>query len=105
MPPEGAPAPDDSSADEASRSERNLGDFVRRAVSAGIEAAARGKDDFVRVATGEMRSWLDRLDLDVEIRKALSRMVIEVKSEIRFRPATDGTLVPEATHETKVKVK
>ena len=39
--------------------------------------------------TGEIRDWLDRLELDTELRKALSKMVLEVKAEIRFRP-TDG---------------
>jgi hypothetical protein len=81
---------------------RGISDFVRRAVSAGIEAAARGKNDIVRVATTEVRSWLDRLDLDTEIVKAMSRMVLEVKAEIRFRP-TDGKVTPEATGDVKIK--
>jgi hypothetical protein len=79
-----------------------ISDFVRRAVSAGLEAAAKGKNDIVRVATTEVRSWLDRLDLDTEIVKAMSRMVLEVKAEIRFRP-TDGKLTPEATGDVKIK--
>jgi hypothetical protein len=49
-----------------------------------------------------VRSWLDRLDLDTEIVKAMSRMVLEVKAEIRFRP-TDGKLTPEATGDVKIK--
>jgi hypothetical protein len=84
------------------RYDTGISDFVRRAVSAGIEAAARGKNDIVRVATTEVRSWLDRLDLDTEIVKAMSRMVLEVKAEIRFRP-TDGKLAPEATGDVKIK--
>jgi|SRR5688572_8782173 hypothetical protein len=84
------------------RYETGISDFVRRAVSAGIEAAARGKNDIVRVATTEVRSWLDRLDLDTEIVKAMSRMVLEVKAEIKFRPV-DGKLSPEATGDVKVK--
>src|SRR5436309_15136535 len=94
-----APAPESESQEESAR---GISDFVRRAVSAGIEAAARGKNDIVRVATTEVRSWLDRLDLDTEIVKAMSRMVLEVKAEIRFRP-TDGKLSPEATGEVKIK--
>jgi hypothetical protein len=92
-------APDQDSSDDPTR---GISDFVRRAVSAGIEAASRGKNDIVRVATTEVRSWLDRLDLDTEIVKAMSRMVLEVKAEIRFRP-TDGKLSPEATGEVKIK--
>jgi hypothetical protein len=90
-------------ADEAGRerSERGISDFVRRAVAAGIEAAGRSKDDLVRVATSEIRDWLDRLELDTELRKALSNMVLEVKAEVRFRQAEDGTLTPE----TDIKVR
>jgi hypothetical protein len=96
-------APPSSATDpEMDDSARGISDFVRRAVSAGIEAAARGKNDIVRVATTEVRSWLDRLDLDTEIVKAMSRMVLEVKAEIRFRP-TDGKLTPEATGDVKIK--
>src|SRR5688572_24734833 len=97
-PPPGPPEPPYDQDDPT----RGISDFVRRAVSAGIEAASRGKNDIVRVATTEVRSWLDRLDLDTEIVKAMSRMVLEVKAEIRFRP-TDGKLSPEATGDVKIK--
>ena len=40
---------------------------------------------------------------NTELRKALSKMVLEVKAEIRFRPTEDGKLVPET--ETDVKVR
>ena len=30
-------------------------------------------------------------------------MVIEVKTEIRFRPTEDGKVVPETTNDVKVK--
>jgi hypothetical protein len=82
--------------DEQAR-ERGISDFVRRAVAAGLEVAGRGKDDVVRVAANEIRNWLDHLELDTELRKALSRMVLEVKAEIRFREADDGKLHPEVT--------
>lgn len=104
-PPPDAPPEDD---DEDLRRERErigLGDFVRRAVSAGFEAASRSKDEVVRVATTEIRAWLDHLDLDQELVKALSKMVVEVKTEIRFRPTEDGKLAPEAEHEMKIKPK
>ena len=83
--------------------EGGIGDFVRRAVSAGVGAASRSKDDILRVAAGEMRSWLERLNLNEELVKALGKMVIEVKTEIRFRPTEDGKLVSETTNDVKVK--
>jgi hypothetical protein len=103
-PPGPEPDPGPPGEDEPrERIDRGLSDFVRRAVSAGLEAASRGKSDIVRVATGEVRSWLDKLDLDTEIVKALSRMVLEVKAEIRFRPTEGGKLSPEATGDVKIK--
>jgi hypothetical protein len=86
LPPD-SPAGADSRDRERDRErDRGLSDFVRRAVAAGFEAAGRSKEDIVRIATGEIRDWLDRLELDTELRKALSGMVLEVKAEIRFRP-------------------
>jgi len=85
--------------------DRGLTDFVRRAVSAGVGAASRSKDDIMRAAASEMRNWLERLDVNNEILKVLSKMVIEVKTEIRFRPTDDGKITPEATNDVKVKSK
>jgi hypothetical protein len=83
--------------------EGGLGDFVRRAVSAGVGAASRSKEDIMRAAAGEIRSWLEHLNLNDEVVKALGKMVIEVKTEIRFRPTEDGKLVSETTNDVKVK--
>ena len=94
-------ASDDERSSE--RSDRSITDFVRRAVSAGVVAAARSKDDIKRAAGGEIRGWLEHLNLSEEIEKALSRMVIEVKTEIRFRSTEDGKIIPEATNDVKVK--
>lgn len=88
---------------EKERGEGGIGDFVRRAVSAGVGAASRSKDDILRVAAGEVRSWLERLNLPDELAKALTKTVIEVKTEIRFRPTDDGKLVPETTNDVKFK--
>jgi len=94
--------------------DRTISDFVRRAVSvgvgaaagavsAGVGAAASAKDDIVRVAAGEMRHWLEHLNLNEELAKALAKLVIEVKTEIRFRPNEEGKLVPETSNDFKVK--
>jgi hypothetical protein len=98
-------APPEPAVDEATgrSDDRRISDFVRRAVSAGVGAARSSKDDIMRAAAGEVRSWLEHLNLNEEVAKALSKMVIEVKTEIRFRPAEDGRMVPETTNEVKVK--
>ncbi|MBC8132358.1 MAG: hypothetical protein H7X95_05200 [Deltaproteobacteria bacterium] len=98
-----ATATDEDRGASGERVDRGIADFVRRAVSAGVVAASRSKDDIVRVAATEMRGWLDHLNLDEEIAKALTKMVIEVKTEVRFRSTEDGKLVPEATNDVKVK--
>ncbi|HVV48589.1 MAG TPA: hypothetical protein VHO06_02935 [Polyangia bacterium] len=101
---EGAPEPlsdDDPTGRSEDRS--GIGDFVRRAVSAGVGAASRSKDDLMRVAAGEVRGWLEHLNLHEELAKALAKLVIEVKTEIRFRPNDDGKLVAETTNDVKLK--
>lgn len=96
-------SPEEGSEREGERGDRKLSDILRRAVAAGFEVAGRGKDDLMRAAAGEIKTWLDHLDLDAELAKALTRVVVEVKAEIRFRPKEDGSLEP--TTETDVKVK
>lgn len=91
------------SAEERAERDHSLSDFVRRAVSAGVGAAARSKDDIMRAAAGEMRTWLEHLNMNEEIAKVLTKLVIEVKTEIRFRPTEDGKLVPETTNDYRVK--
>jgi hypothetical protein len=90
-------------AEERAEREHSLSDFVRRAVSAGVGAAAKSKDDIMRAAAGEVRTWLDHLNMNEELAKVLTKLVVEVKTEIRFRPTEDGKLVPEATNDYKLK--
>ena len=90
-------------ADERERADHGITDFVRRAVSAGVGAAARSKDDIMRAAAGEMRNGLEHLNLNEELAKALSKLVIEIKTEVRFRPNDDGRIVPETVNDVKIK--
>jgi hypothetical protein len=87
--------------------EGSITDFVRRAVSAGVGAAAgaaaRSKDDIMRAAAGEVRNWLEHMNFNEELMKALSKMVIEVKTEVRFRAAEDGKVVSETSNDVKIK--
>ena len=72
-------------------------------MAAGLEAASRQKDDLLRAAGSEVGAWLDRIDVSAELAKLLTKMVIEVKAEIRFHSKEDGTLGAEATSDVKVK--
>jgi hypothetical protein len=89
--------------DERGDRDRGLSDFVRRAVSAGVGAASKSKDDIMRAAAGEMRTWLEHLNMNEELAKVLTKLVVEVKTEIRFRPTEDGKIVPEATNDYRIK--
>jgi hypothetical protein len=95
--------PTDRASDRGAASDRGLSDFVRRAVSAGVGVASKSKDDIMRAAATEMRTWLERLDVNNEVLKVLSKMVIEVKTEIRFRATEDGKIVPETSNDVKIK--
>jgi hypothetical protein len=85
------------------RHDRGLGDRVKRAMAAGLEVASRSKDDLLRAAGTEIAAWLERVDLQSELAKALTKMVVEVKAEIRFHPREDGTLAPEVTGDARAK--
>ena len=103
-PATGDTTPPSGPGDDSGRErDRGISDLFRRAVAVGLEAAGRSKDDFVRIASTEIRGWLDHLELDTELRKALSKMVLEVKAEVRFRSAEDGSLVPETDSEMRVR--
>ncbi len=94
---------DDDDTTTPSEDRSGITDFVRRAVSAGVGAASRSKDDIMRAAAGEVRTWLEHLNMNEEVVKALAKMVIEVKTEIRFRPTDDGKVVSETSNAVKVK--
>lgn len=64
---------------------RGISDFVRRAVSVGVGAAQRSRDDIMRAAGTEVRSWLERLNVHDELVKLLSKVSVELKAEIRFK--------------------
>jgi len=102
--PRDAAAPAEGVDDRPSEKvDRGIADFVRRAVSAGVGAASRSKEDIMRATAGEVRSWLEHLNLSEEIAKALANTVIELKTEIRFRPSEGGKMVPQTTSDVKIK--
>ena len=50
-----------------------------------------------------LKVWLDHLNMNEELAKVLTKLVVEVKTEIRFRPTEDGKIVPETTNDYRVK--
>lgn len=59
------------------------------------QQAQGAKDEVLRVFSEEVRRFLQSEKVRGEFLKALSAMAIEVKAEIRLRPAEDGALRPE----------
>lgn len=59
------------------------------------QQAQGAKDEVLRVFSEEVRRFLESEKVRSEFLKALSTMAIEVKAEIRLKPAEDGTLRPE----------
>src|SRR6185503_16633220 len=88
-------AADSGAADERERREREEreGSQQRQERAQREQTERSGISDIVRVAATEMRGWLEHLNFSDEIAKTLSKMVIELKTEIRFRATEDGKLV------------
>lgn len=59
------------------------------------QQAQGAKDEVLRVFSDEVRRFLESERLRREFWKALSGLAIEVKAEIRLRPANDGKVRPE----------
>jgi len=53
--------------------------------------ASGAKDEILRVFSDEVRRFFESEAVRREFTRALSSMVVEVKAEIRVRPAADGT--------------
>ena len=77
------------------------GELPKEAASYLVSQAQHTKDEVVRVVAGELRHFLDNLDLDDAFRRVLTQVAIEVKAEIRFRPTQP--LTAEVTRAVSVK--
>jgi hypothetical protein len=70
-----------------------------------VSGVAQGtKEELVRMISAEVRSFLDKMDAADLVQEIVSGLVIEMKTEIRFRRADDGKLEPQVdSSETKVR--
>ncbi|MFH0903282.1 MAG: hypothetical protein V2A73_21850 [Pseudomonadota bacterium] len=53
------------------------------------------KDEILRSFTGELRNFLQSLNLAHEVAKALSMISLEIKTEVRFLPREEGGVRPD----------
>jgi hypothetical protein len=101
--------------DDRDRSFRRLGDSLISSIWGDSSAAfkrgqglvtgvAQGtKEELVRIFGAEVRGFLDKMDAADLVQEIVSGLVIEMKTEIRFRRSDDGRLEPEIrTSETKL---
>ncbi len=63
--------------------------------------AAGAKDEILRVFSDEVRQFLESDRVRREFLKALSSMAIEIRAEVRLKPAEDGGVRPEVKAEVK----
>jgi hypothetical protein len=63
------------------------------------------KDEGVEMVRGELRRFLDRVDIQREIQSILSQFSVEVKTEISFVPHDEATLGMKPEVKTQAKVK
>jgi len=111
--------------------ERLLPDLIRRGVEAGLERLGRTDDslrNFIaqsklpkeiashllaqidetknglfRVVAKEIRDFLENTNVAEEIKKALTSMSFEIKTEVRFVPNESGGTKPDVKAEVKVQ--
>ena len=69
-----------------------------------VTGVAQGtKEELVRIFSQEVRGFLDKMDAADLVQQIVSGLVIEMKTEIRFRRDETGRLEPDIrTSETKV---
>jgi len=67
------------------------------------QQAAGAKDEILRVFSDEVRRFFESEAVRREFARALSAMVVEVKAEIRVRPADDGSVRPVVKAEVRAR--
>ena len=69
-----------------------------------VTGVAQGtKEELIRIFSHEVRGFLDKMDAVDLVQQIVSGLVIEMKTEIRFRRDESGRLEPEVrTTDTKV---
>lgn len=65
--------------------------------------ASGAKDEVLRVFSDEVRRFLESEAVRREFARALSSLVIDVKAEIRIRPAEDGSLKPDVKADVQAR--
>jgi hypothetical protein len=63
------------------------------------------KEELVRIVSGEMRNFLDKMDAADLIQQVIAGLVIDVNMQVRFSREGDGPAQPKITHqEAKIRL-
>lgn len=69
-----------------------------------IQQAQSTKDELFRIVAGELRGFLEGLNLNEELQRLLTSLSFEIKTEIRFIP-NDQKMIPKAKMKHKLAVR
>jgi hypothetical protein len=68
-----------------------------------VTQAQGTKDEVYRLVAQEVRSWLDRVDIQRELTRFLTMVSVEVKTEVRFIPNDQALVKPDIKRKVSVK--
>jgi hypothetical protein len=66
----------------------------KEAASYVMHTAEKTKDEVVKALGRELRGFLEGMDLESLVQRALKDLTVEVRAEVTFRSSQDGQLVP-----------
>ncbi len=58
------------------------------------------KEELMRIATSELRSFLDKMDAVDLLQQVISGLVVDVHMQVKFSRAADGTTQPKITKQS-----
>lgn len=58
------------------------------------------KEELMRIATSELRSFLDKMDAVDLLQQVIAGLVVDVHMQVKFSRAADGTTQPKITKQT-----
>ena len=68
-----------------------------------IQSAQSTKDELFRIVAGELRAFLESLNLNEELQRLLTSLSFEIKTEIRFIPNDQKLLKPKVSNRIAVR--
>ncbi len=67
-----------------------------------VSQAQTTRDDLFRIVAGEIRHFLESINLGAELTKILTSLTFEIKMQVRLLPSTGGAVKPDIKGDVKV---